>query len=115
MGIGELSWLSAGSLRTSRKAVQSGYTLYLRARAQFYRFNEEGFREAITLLGQALAIDPSYAPAAALVSWCRWFGLTLGWGVLSDSDISTTCRQVGGGFESCNLGMRTPGAYLPLG
>jgi TolB-like protein/tetratricopeptide (TPR) repeat protein len=85
--------------RASRKLPESlnAYDLYLRARAQFYRYSEEGFGEAITLLRQALAIDPSYAPAAALVGWCRWLGRTQGWGALSDSDISTTvrlCRQV---------------------
>jgi len=35
--------------------------------AQSYRFTEEGFAEAVVLARQALAIDPSYAPAAALV------------------------------------------------
>ena len=85
--------------RASRKLPESlnAYDLYLRARAQFYRYSEEGFGEAITLLQQALTIDPSYAPAAALVGWCRWLGRTQGWGALSDSDISTTvrlCRQV---------------------
>jgi adenylate cyclase len=85
--------------RASRKPPESlnAYDLYLRARAQFYRYSEEGFGEAITLLQQALAIDPSYAPAAALVCWCRWLGRTQGWGAPSDSDIRTTillCRQV---------------------
>ena len=44
------------------------YDLYLRALAQSYRYNEEGFREAVVLARQALEIDPSYAPAAALVA-----------------------------------------------
>jgi TolB-like protein len=85
--------------RASRKPPESlnAYDLYLRGRAQFYRYSEEGFCEAITLLQQALAIDPFYAPAAALVCWCRWLRQTQGWGALSDSEISTTirlCRQV---------------------
>ncbi len=85
--------------RASRKPPESlnAYDLYLRARAQFYRYSEEGFGEAIKLLEQALAVDPSYAPAAALVGWCRWLGRTQGWVALSDFDISTTirlCRQV---------------------
>jgi TolB-like protein/class 3 adenylate cyclase len=59
--------------RASRKpaANLSAYDLYLRALAQSYRFTEEGFAEAVTFARQALAIDPSYAPAAALVGRCR--------------------------------------------
>ena len=85
--------------RASRKPPESlnAYDLYLRARAQFYRYSKEGCGEAISLLRQALAIDPTYAPAAALISWCRWLGRTQGWGTLSDSDVRITvqlCRQV---------------------
>src|SRR6201981_2137514 len=43
------------------------YALYLRAVAQSYRFTEEGLAEAVVTARRALAIDPSYAPAAALV------------------------------------------------
>jgi adenylate cyclase len=59
--------------RASRKptANLTAYDLYLRALAQSYRFTEEGLAEAVDLARQALAIDPSYAPAAALVGWCR--------------------------------------------
>jgi hypothetical protein len=59
--------------RASRKPTASldAYDLYLRALAQTYRYTEEGLAEPIVLLRQALAIDPSYAPAAALVDWCR--------------------------------------------
>jgi len=55
--------------RAGRKptANLTAYDLYLRALAQSYRFTEEGFAEAVVLARQALAIDPSYAPAAALV------------------------------------------------
>jgi adenylate cyclase len=59
--------------RASRKpaANLTAYDLYLRALAQSYRYSEEGFAEAVVLARQALAIDPSYAPAAALVGRCR--------------------------------------------
>jgi hypothetical protein len=39
--------------------------LYLQALALFQRFTEPGRDAAIALLIQALAIDPSYTPAAA--------------------------------------------------
>jgi TolB-like protein/class 3 adenylate cyclase len=60
--------------RASRKpaANLTAYDLYLRALAQSYRYTEEGLGEAVALARQALAIDPSYAPAAAMVSVCRW-------------------------------------------
>jgi hypothetical protein len=59
--------------RAKRKPTQSlnAYDMYLRALAQYHKFTEDGMREAITLLRRALAIDPSYALAAAMVGWCR--------------------------------------------
>ena len=79
--------------RASRKPAASltAYDLHLRALAQAYRFTEEGFAEAVALAHQALAIDPSYAPAAAMVGWCRTHQRVHGWGALSDQDISEAC------------------------
>ena len=59
--------------RASRKptANLSAYDLYLRALTQSYRVTEEGVAAAVVLARQALAIDPSYAPAAVLVGRCR--------------------------------------------
>ena len=56
--------------RASRKptANLTAYDLYLHALAQFHRFTEEGAAEAVVLTRRALAIDPSYAPAAATAS-----------------------------------------------
>jgi adenylate cyclase len=55
--------------RASRKPTASltAYDLYLRALAQSYRYSDEGLTEAVVLARQALAIDPSYAPAASMV------------------------------------------------
>ena len=60
--------------RATRKPTKSldAYDLYLRAH---FAFDEEaGLRRAVTLLKEALAIDPSYAAAAARIAYC--------WGVL---------------------------------
>jgi hypothetical protein len=59
--------------RATRKPTESldAYDLYLRALAQFWKWTAEGWREAIGLLRRALAIDPSYVPAAGLFAWCR--------------------------------------------
>ena len=80
--------------RASRKPTASltAYDLYLRALAQFHRFTEEGLADAVALARQALAIDPSYAPAAAMIGWCRAVQRTQGWGALSHEDIAEACR-----------------------
>jgi tetratricopeptide (TPR) repeat protein len=80
--------------RASRKSTASldAYDLYLRALAQMYRYTEESVGEAVVLLGQALAIDPSYAPAAAMVGWCRVIQRTQGWGALSEDDTAAAVR-----------------------
>jgi len=36
--------------------------------------------------------DPSYAPAAAMVGFCRGLQRLQGWGALSDEDIGEACR-----------------------
>jgi TolB-like protein/class 3 adenylate cyclase len=80
--------------RARRKptANLTAYDLYLRALAQSYRYTDEGFAKAVALAREALAIDPSYAPAAALVGWCRGMQRLQGWGALSDEDIGEACR-----------------------
>jgi TolB-like protein/class 3 adenylate cyclase len=80
--------------RASRKpaANLTAYDLYLRALAQSYRYTEEGLADAVVLARQALAINPSYAPAAAAIGWCRALQRIQGWGALSDDDIGEACR-----------------------
>ena len=80
--------------RASRKPTASlgAYDLYLRALAQSYRFTEEGLEESVVSLRQALALDPSYAPAAAMVGWCRTIQRVQGWGALSDEDVADAVR-----------------------
>jgi TolB-like protein/DNA-binding winged helix-turn-helix (wHTH) protein len=80
--------------RAGRKptANLTAYDLYLRALAQSYRYTEEGLAEAVVLARQALAIDPSYAPAAAMVGWCRGLQRVQGWGALSANDVAEACR-----------------------
>jgi TolB-like protein len=59
--------------RASRKPPESldAYDLYLRALAMRDKHTDDSVREAIALLKRALAIDPGYAPAAALIGWSR--------------------------------------------
>ena len=55
--------------RAARKPTESldAYDLYLRALAEFYKWAGSSLRQAIELAKRALAIDPAYAPAAALI------------------------------------------------
>ena len=80
--------------RAGRKPTEklTAYDLYLRALAQSYRYTEAGVAEAIVLARQALAIDPSYTPAAALVGRCRIMQRVQGWGALSADDVAEACR-----------------------
>ena len=61
--------------RAARKPTESldAYDLYLRALAEHHKYSAEGMHRAIALLQRALALDPSYAPAAALTGHCRHF------------------------------------------
>ena len=59
--------------------------------AQSYRYTKEGLAGAVVLARQALAIDPAYTPAAALVGSCRTQQWTQGWGALSADDVAEAC------------------------
>ena len=77
--------------RANRKPTQSldAYDLYLRAVGQFHRNTKDGTRAAIDLLRQALAFDPTYAPAAALIAECY---VTLGRAFISDAEVEEAVR-----------------------
>ncbi len=81
--------------RATRKPTESldAYDLYLRALAEFHKYNKESVREAIVLLKWALAIDPSYAPAAAMIGdLCLMAEWVQGWGAGSDADRAEAVR-----------------------
>jgi hypothetical protein len=75
--------------RAARKPTErlDAYDLYLRALAQTYRYTAEGVGEAVVLLRRALAIDPSYGLAAAMVGRCLMLQRVQGWAAVSDDDI----------------------------
>jgi adenylate cyclase len=88
--------------RAIRKPTENldAYDLYLRGLAQFNNYTERGMRDAIKLLGEALAIDSSYAPAAALKSWCRAFESAQGWGPLSETEITEAVQLAWNSIEA---------------
>jgi TolB-like protein len=74
--------------RATRKPTASldAYDLYLRAVAQLHKYTDEGMGEAVILAKRALAIDPAYAPAAAMIGWCRLLQRLQGWGAVSEAE-----------------------------
>jgi adenylate cyclase len=80
--------------RAVRKPTESldAYDLYLRALGRLHKFTEEDLRGAITLLKQALAIDPLYAPAAAMIAFCRVFQRIQHWGPVAEAEVLEGAR-----------------------
>jgi adenylate cyclase len=88
--------------RVARKPTESldAYDLHLRALAHFHKYNEEAIRRAIALSKQALMIDPSYPPAAAMIGWCSMYQKAAGWGPLSESEVAEAVRLAGQAIET---------------
>jgi tetratricopeptide (TPR) repeat protein len=74
--------------RADRKPPQNlgAYDLYLRARGEFHKHSDQGSRRAIELAKRALAIDPDYAPAAALFGECWLTRGAQGWDPATAAD-----------------------------
>ena len=74
--------------RANREASQrlDTYDLHLRALGEFHKYTANAMHEAIALLKRALAIDPSYAPAAGLICECRIVLIAQAWGPVSDEE-----------------------------
>ena len=89
-GVIEPTVRAAEMQRAGRKPTASldAYDLYLRARAEVSKDTAAGASEAIALANYAIAIDPSYAPAAAMVGFCRQQQRLRGWGPISDADVA---------------------------
>ena len=71
--------------RANREASQrlDTYDLHLRALGEFHKYTANAMHEAIALLKRALAIDPSYAPAAGLICESRIVLLAQAWDPVS--------------------------------
>ena len=80
--------------RATRKPTESldAWDLYLRALALRHQYTEDSIRGAIALLERALAIDPSYAPAAAMIGFCRVHQRAHGMGQVSDAEVAEGVR-----------------------
>ena len=63
--------MAASSKPPATACCLDAYDLYLRVLALRDTRTDDSVREAIALLKRALAIDPNYAPAKALIGWSR--------------------------------------------
>ena len=80
--------------RSLRKRPESldAYDLFLRALAPVNKMHPEANPEALDLLEQAIALDPTYAPALAYAAWCYEQRLLHDWPTATPSDAETATR-----------------------
>jgi TolB-like protein len=66
---------------TERKPTDSieAYDLFLKGRANYYRYTPEDNLEAIKCLEEAIEIDPNFAAAFGYLSFCHFYGWALVW------------------------------------
>jgi tetratricopeptide (TPR) repeat protein len=72
--------------RRRRPDSLEAYDLYLRALPHAYASTPEGNIEAVDLLERAIALDPGFAPAAAMAAWCYQQRATFAWEFSTGSD-----------------------------
>jgi adenylate cyclase len=96
--------------RAARKPTErlDAYDLYLRALVESSKSSLEARDAALALARKALAIDPTYAPAAGLVSWVRVIQNTSGV-CLSDEEIAEALQMA---RRAIDLGRDDPEARL---
>jgi adenylate cyclase len=80
--------------RAVRKPTESldAYDLYLRALAEYPKYTKTSVSQAIELSKRALAIDPAYAPVAAMIGWCLITQWVEGWVARSEVDCADAVR-----------------------
>jgi TolB-like protein/tetratricopeptide (TPR) repeat protein len=65
--------------RSGKPSKLDAYDLLLRASALEHEFTAESMAAALACLDQALALDPSYAPATAMAAYCHALRHFQGW------------------------------------
>ena len=87
--------------RAKRKSKYElrAYDLYLRAREHFFAWSAKENRKAVELLDSAIAIEPGYAAALALLSEARYRDWMNGWSENPESDLADAFSLAAGAVE----------------
>jgi TolB-like protein len=65
----ELSPEEKSNLEKINTNSHEAFTLYLKAKAEYYDLTSDGMTKSIDMLEQAIALDPKYAQAYTLLAW----------------------------------------------
>jgi len=79
-------------LKNKPAANLDAYDLLLRAQGLEYEFTRESLAAAVRCLEQAIALDPSYARALALMAYCHTERFFQGWSDNAQADIAHAAR-----------------------
>lgn len=104
---------NAEIIRARRKAPESldAWDLMMRALSHFWRVSREDNLIAQDLLEQAIAIDPGYARAQAVLAYSHMFGAHMGW----ESAATATPLAERAALAAIQADGEDPWAYLGLG
>ncbi len=86
--VGRLEHERQERAKRKSKSELRAYDLYLRAREHFFAWSPEENRKAAELLDSAIAIEPGYAAALALLSEARFRNWINGWSENPESDLA---------------------------
>jgi TolB-like protein/DNA-binding SARP family transcriptional activator len=75
-------------------ASLGAYDLVMRAYPKLWGHNAEANDEAIAILDRAVAIDPAYGRAHALLAWCHALKATYVWSPVPDEELALARRAV---------------------
>jgi TolB-like protein/Tfp pilus assembly protein PilF len=104
---------AAENFRARRKAPENldAWELVMRALSHFWRMTREDNTAAQKLLEQAIAIDPNYAQALAVLAVSRTFGARMGW---EDTQASAEFAERAG-MTAIRADGEDPWAHVALG
>ena len=104
---------AAEHFRARRKAPENldAWELVMRALSHFWRMTREDNTAAQQLLEQAIAIDPNYAQALAVLAVSRTFGARMGW---EDTQASAEFAERAG-LTAIRADGEDPWAHVALG
>ena len=107
-GVIEPTLQVAEAARSARRPAWdvTAYDLYLRALAAFFPVTREGVSTALKLIGQAIAIDPHYAPALAWAAVCHLRLISEGW---TDEPETNRGKAIDLAHQALQAGENDPG------